>query len=66
VQDWLRHELVQNQDVVLLLEEQAQTVHEIVLKQLALCNERVNLFIFNFPTDSVDQKGHFDGIVLTN
>jgi hypothetical protein len=64
VQDWLGHELVQDQDVVLLLEEQLETTGKVVLEQLALCDERIDLLLFNFPADSVDKKGNFDGVVL--
>jgi hypothetical protein len=66
VEDWLRHEPVQNQDVVLLLEEKIKAVHEIVLKQLTFGNQRVYLFSFNLPTNSVNQKSNLDGVVLAH
>jgi hypothetical protein len=66
VEDGLGHELVQNQNIVLLLKEKLESMHKVVLEKLAFCNERINLFLFNFPTDSVDQKSNFDRVVLRN
>lgn len=64
MQNRLWHEFVKNQDIVALLKEQAKTIDEILLKQLAFSNQRVDLLLFNFVTNSVDQQGHFYCVVL--
>jgi len=50
----------------LFFEEELKTSDEVVLEELAFGDEGVDLFLFDFPADSVDEKGNFDGVVLRN
>jgi len=48
----------------LFFEEELETADEIVLEELAFGDEGVDLFLFDFPADSVDEEGNFNGVVL--
>ena len=64
VEDWLSHELVKGQDIVLSLEVVTQRVNEECLKKGTLGDERVDLLLFNLPANSVDKQSNFDRVVL--
>ena len=42
-----------------------QRLHNVFVQSRALSNQRVNLFSFNFPRNSIDQEGVLDCIELT-
>jgi hypothetical protein len=42
-----------------------QRIHDILIQDRALGDERINSFLVNLPGDSVDQQSILNGIVLT-
>lgn len=66
MQNRFHHEFVQSEDVVLLLKVVAQRFYQVVLQQCALSDQRVDLFLLNFPADSVDQQRNLDRVELVD
>jgi hypothetical protein len=66
VQNGFTHELEQNQDVVLLFKVAHQGIDQVILQKRALGDERVDLLLLNFETNSVDQHRDLDGVELVD
>ena len=65
VKDGLSHELIQLRDMLLSREVVGERIHDVLVQHRTFRCQRVDLFPINFPRNSVNEKGVFDGIELT-
>ena len=66
MKNWLTHQLVKNQNIVLLLEVANEPVDQIAFEEGTFRDQWIDLLFFDLIADSIDQHRNFDCVELVD